>query len=68
MILSTVLSLAILILAGVLGARGAISTNGVVGLAAVAIGGFLLFVLRNRIQRLRVGKVVVELKGQKSPL
>ena len=68
LIFATILSLAVLVLAGVLGGRGAISTQGVVGLSALAIGGFLLFVLRNRIQRLRVGKVVVELKGQKSPL
>ncbi|MCX6934938.1 MAG: DedA family protein [Verrucomicrobia bacterium] len=68
LIVSASISIAILALAGVLGARGVIAGNAVVGLALVAAGGFLLFALRDRIRRLRMGKVVVELKGIKSPL
>jgi len=62
------LAFGVLVLDGVLGWRGVISGNVVLALALVAVGAVLIFALRNRIRSLRVGRVAVELKGQKSPL
>jgi len=62
------LALGVLVLDGILGVRGLISGNVILGLAFIAVGAVLIFALRNRIRSLRAGKVIVELKGQKSPL
>ncbi|NBV97354.1 MAG: hypothetical protein EBT30_07410, partial [Verrucomicrobia bacterium] len=62
------LAFGVLLLDGVLGWKGVISGSGVLALALVALGGVLIFALRNRIRSLRVGGVTVEMKGQKSPL
>jgi len=62
------ISLSILALAGVLGRRGTISTEGVVALVALAVGSFVVVALKDRWKKIRWGEGEIELKNKKSPL
>jgi membrane protein YqaA with SNARE-associated domain len=62
------ISLSILALAGVLGSRGTLSTEGVVASVALAVGSFVVVALKDRWKKIRWGGGEIELKNKKSPL
>jgi len=58
---------AILLLAGILGWKGILPPNGIVALAALAVGGFVAVALKDRWKTIRWGGAEIEMKQQPKP-
>ena len=59
---------AVLLLAGILGWKGILPVNGILALAALAVGGFVAVALKDRWKRIRWGGGEIEMKKSQSPL
>ena len=58
---------AVLLLAGVLGWKGILPPNGILGLAGLAVGGFVAVALKDRWKRIRWGGGEIEMKKESKP-
>jgi membrane protein YqaA with SNARE-associated domain len=58
------LALLVLLLAGILGWRGMLQANGIIGMVAVAVGGFVAVALKDRWKRIRWGGGEIEMKQE----
>ena len=57
----------VLLLAGILGWQGILPPNGILALAALAVGGFVAVALKDRWKRIRWGGGQIEMKKESKP-
>ena len=58
---------AVLLLAGILGLKGTVPSNGILTLVALAVGGFVAVALKDRWKRIRWGGGEIEMKSEPKP-